>query len=182
MNRLSQTELLQLLQFSSQEEIEIRNTLRSTLNTYTTLLCSIIAGILTISSISNPTPLLQSLALIIGGVVTCCISFVGYRHYKSDYVRQIESIVSQAKLQDILGITDPSLYKLSTYWKGESLLPASFIETRTQCKTSEEFISWFIKNTDVKYIKLLFSCFFSIGIFVFFVGILFFIGFLHNFQ
>lgn len=171
MERLTTEELLQLLHFSSQEEIELRNTLRSTMNTYVTLLCSIIAGVLTISSLSASTPYIQPIAFIVGGIVCCCISFVGYRHYKSDYVRQIESIVSQAKLQDILGLTDPELYKMKTYWLTESLLPSNFIKTRKQCKNSDEFVNWFIKNTDTKYVRLLYSCFFVIGLSVSAIGV-----------
>lgn len=170
MERLTNEELLQLLHKAIDEEIELRNTLRSTMNTYITLILSIIAGVLTISSVSS-VAIIMPLAFVLGGILCCYVSLVGFQHYKSDYIRQVECIVEQAKLQDILGLTDPMVYRMRTYWKGESLLPESFIRTRKECKTSEEFIKWFVKYTDTKWVRVLYICFVVLGVFLCGMGI-----------
>lgn len=159
---LGKDDLLQLLQASVTCETEIRNTLRDTMSTYITLLCSIVAGILAISSIST-VRLIMPLSFAFGGIIVSWISIVGYQHYKSDYTRQIEEIVEQAKLQDLLGLTDPNMYRLRTYWTKESLLPQSFVETRRACKTSKDFVTWFMKNTDTRWVRSLYICFGVIG-------------------
>lgn len=163
MERLTNEELLQLLHKAIDEEIELRNTLRGTMSTYITLMLSIIAGVLTISSISN-VAIIMPLSFVIGGILCGYVALVGYQHYKSDYIRQVECIVEQAKLQDILGLTDGEVYSMRTYWKGESLLPESFLQTRKACKSSEEFIRWFVKYTDTKWVKILYICFMVLGI------------------
>lgn len=176
MERLNKSELLQLLQSAVQEEIELRNTIRSTMNSYITLLCSIVAAILTISSFTLSETFIKPITFVIGGLICSIISLVGYKHYKSDYVRQIETIVAQAKLQDVLGLTNGSLYPMNTYWKSESLLPQNFIETRKISKTSKEFVDWFIKNTDTKWIRLMYSCFFAIGLIILGIGCFMIVG------
>ena len=173
--KLNTDQLLQLLKKAHHEEEVIRATIRSTMNIYITLLVSILGGMITLMSIINPSinnSLLCSITLIFGGVIEICISYAAYKHYISDYRRQAEAIVQQAKLEDILGMTNTKNFKLNGYWQGESLLPNSFIKTRKMNSTSDEFVEWFMRYTDPGIARLLYSCFFVIGTILLSIGIL----------
>lgn len=171
---LTNDQLLGLLANAEDSEKELRNALRTTMSTYISLLISIPGGILALASFAG-NALVAPLAFLLGGVMEIVIAVVAHFHYCSDYRRQVECIVEQAKLQDILGMTDLNCYRLQEYWKEESLLPESFIRTRKKAETSDEFVEWFMKNTDVKLSKWLYTCFGVIGAAFVCVGVLSFL-------
>lgn len=173
--KMNTDQLLQLLKEAYHEEEVIRSTIRSTMNIYVTLLISILGGMVTLISIigsSMDNRMLCAMILILGSLIEICISWVAYRHYISDYRRQAEAIVQQAKLEDVLGMTDVENYKLRGYWQGEPLLPNNFIQTRKSSPTSAEFVKWFMCNTDSRIALRLYSCFIMIGSVLLAIGIL----------
>ena len=172
--KLTTSELVELLKKEMEEEQNLRSSIRSTMNIYITILVAMLGGVITILSTRSETMsgLWLGVILLLCGILVCTISFVGIRHYRSDYRRQAESIVQQAKLEDILGMDDPKVYPLSKYWLGESLLPESFVNSRKRYKNSQEFVNWFIKETDFKFAKVLYYAFILIGIALFVLGIL----------
>lgn len=169
--RLTNDQLILLLQSAYDEEKEIRNALRSTMNTYITILIAVLGGVLTIASFTSQKPIFCS-ALCIAGIVEIFVSVVAYMHYRSDYQRQVEAIVEQAKIEQVLGLTDEEFYQLNDYWKGEALIHENFLRARRKFETSSEFTDWFMKNTDVKIARCLYMCFTAIGTAIVIIGFL----------
>ncbi len=174
--KINTDQLLLLLKDAKHEEQQIRTAIRSTMNIYITLLVSIIGGIITILSIvgfAEQNRPICALILILGSLIDVCISHVAYRHYISDYKRQAETIVQQAKLEDVLGLTNGELYQLKTYWQGESLLPNNYVQIRKNSLSSDKFVEWFMENTDVGIARLLYTSFQVIGVLLFVMGVVF---------
>lgn len=173
-HKLSTNELVELLKKEREEEHNLRASIRSTMNIYITILVAMLGGVITILSTRSEAMSRSWLGviLLLCGILVCTISFIGIMHYKSDYRRQAESIVQQAKLEDILGMDDPKVYRLSKYWVGESLLPESFVNSRKRYKNSQEFVNWFVKATDFKFAKVLYYAFIFMGIALIVISIL----------
>ncbi len=160
--------LLKFLDQAMNSENTIRNTTRSTMNYYSTLLLSITGGILLISK--DLTGLLFSLCFLLGGVCLIIIPTIAFLHYRSDYRRQIEMITIQAKLEDILGFTDADKYQ-TTYWNHEAIIPPLYVSFRKSHTDSNDFVSSFIKSTDMIYVRIYYLIFGLIGIFYIGYGI-----------
>ncbi len=144
------------------------------MNVYITLLITIPAGVMTICSLTVSLMQIFIITFIIGGALEIIISVIAFEHFKSDYIRQGEIIVNQAKLEDIIGLCSND-YITKNYWVGETILPKSFIKTRSRFINSEDFLNWFKKSNDIKISKILYLCFSIIEIVFIVIGVIIFI-------
>ena len=169
-------QILDLLKAVIREEESIRSSIRTTMNIYITVLIAVLGGLATLvaRTYDNQSHLPAGIFLIIGGIIVITVAYVALRHFTSGYRRQIEAIVQEAKLESILGMDVPENYPLKSYWKGESLLPTSFIETRNRFENSQAFVDWMVSNTDVRIAKELYWTFMIVGMLVIVFGIIFF--------
>ena len=177
-HKLTTGQIVDLLKKEKEEEENLRASIRSTMNIYITILVAIMgatATLISTRSSSLGSPWLGAV-LLLAGTLVLIIAYVGEKHYFSDYRRQAESIVQQAKLEDLLGMDDPDVYPLSGYWKGESLLPQSFVQSRSRFEHSQDFVNWFVKATDYKIAKVLYRAFMAAGIALIIISILAFCG------
>jgi len=154
--------LLEFLGQAMNSENTIRNTTRSTMNYYSTLLLSITGGILLISK--DLIGVLFSLCFILGGICLIIIPTIAFLHFRSDYRRQIEMITIQAKLEDILGFTDVDRYQ-TTYWNHEPIIPPLYVSFRKSHTHSNDFVNAFIKSADMIYVRIYYLIFGLIGAF-----------------
>ena len=162
--KMDTAQLVDLLKTEIREEDSIRSSIRTTMNIYITMLVAIMGGLATL--IAKPYETWDyriGIVLLLGGIIVFVVAFVALKHYKSGFRRQVEAIVQEAKLESLLDMDNPEAYPLKRYWKGESLLPSSFIETREQFDNSQDFIKWMVSNTDVKIAQLLYGLFMIIG-------------------
>ena len=174
--KMTTTEIVELLKMEVREEEHLRSSARSTMNIYLTIMIAILGGTVTILSAGSLSDLWLGIVWVLSGLLLCFIAYVGLRHIYSDYLRQAEAIVQEAKLEDVLGMSDPNAYPLSSYWEGESLLPESFIESRKEFKHSQDFATWIAKDTDFRFVRVLYCLFIVIGIVFVTLGILSFCG------
>lgn len=172
--KMDASQILELLKTEIREEENLRSAIRTTMNIYVTILIAILGGIatLTATTYSNINHTLLGILLSLGGILVFFIAYAALKHYISDYRRQAETIVQEAKLEDLLGMADASRYSLKAYWKGEALLPHSFIESRKRFDSSKDFVEWFISATDTKIARILYFVFLVIGIAIFFLGLI----------
>ena len=168
-------QLLDLLKAKIREEESIRSSIRTTMNIYITVLIAVLGGLATLvaKTSENDNHTLTSIFLIIGGIIVITVAYVALQHFISGYRRQIEAIVQEAKLESTLGMDSSTCYPLKSYWKGESLLPTSFIETRNRFESSQGFVDWMVSNTDVKIAKVLYRAFIAVGFLVTVFGIVY---------
>lgn len=172
--KMETPEVVELLKTQITEEQNLRTTIRSTMNIYITLLVAIMGGIITLIATTYGTmdKVILGCILVLAGIVVFFIALAALKHFRSDYIRQSEAIVQQAKLEDILGISNPQAYPLRAYWQGESLLPQSFLEARSKFNHSQDFVNWLSDTTDLKIARLLYSVFMSVGCAISIFGIL----------
>lgn len=153
--------LLTVLQQAVSSETEIRNTARTTLNYYSTLLLSLTGGILLLSKSLNGA--LFELCFLIGGICLIVIPNVAILHYRSDYRRQVETMTIQAKIEDVLGLTNVDQYQ-TTYWNHEPIVPPLYVEFRKKHPNSSDFVDSFVTGTDMTYIRVYYLMFSLIGV------------------
>lgn len=154
--------LMPLLDRAIETENTIRNTSRSTMNFYSTILLTLTGGILYISQ-GITDQILFILLFLVGGVCLFFIPIMAYQHYQSDYRRQIEYITIQAKLEDILGLTDTEKYQTS-YWNQEPVVPLAYVDYRKEHDSSFAFVESFIKETDTRNVRRYYSIFQAVGV------------------
>ena len=168
------SEILELLKTQITEEQNLRTTIRSTMNIYITLLVAVLGGIVTL--VATTYGALDSgilgCILILAGIVVFFIALAALKHFRSDYLRQSEAIVQEAKLEDILGMSNPHVYPLHEYWKGETLLPQSFLEARSKFEHSHDFVNWLTRTTDLKIARIVYSVFMAVGCAIAVFGVL----------
>jgi hypothetical protein len=177
MTKLTNQQLITLLIEYYHQEDGIRQSIRSTMNIYTTILVTLIGGVFTITSVlshgsAGQSVLFAGILLMIGGIIEICIAIVGYKHYHSGFRRQAETIVQQAKIESLLEFPNSDLYAQSYYWEGESILPESFLKRRRMYQTSEDFVNWFLRESDSRLAKVLYSVFVFAGIIILVLGVL----------
>lgn len=177
-HEMETTHLLDLLKTEIREEQNLRSAIRTTMNIYVTILVAILGGLATLvaTTYSNTSHTLIGILLLLGGVLVFFIAFAAIKHYISDYRRQAEAIVQEAKLEDLLGMDDAAIYPLNQYWKGESLLPQSFLDSRRRFASSQDFVEWIVSDTDIKIARTLYYVFMASGVMVAILGILSIIG------
>ena len=173
-SRMETPEILELLKTQIREEQNLRTTIRSTMNIYITLLVAILGGIVTLVATTYGTidKVVLGCILILAGIVVFFIALAAYKHFRSDYIRQSEAIVQEAKLEDILGMSNPKAYPLREYWKGETLLPQAFLESRSKFEHSQDFVEWLSDTTDLKIAKMVYSVFMGVGCAISVFGVL----------
>lgn len=154
--------LLPLLDRAIETENTIRNTSRSTMNFYSTILLTLTGGILYISQ-GITDRILFILLFLVGGICLFYIPIMAYQHYKSDYRRQIEYITIQAKIEDVLGLTDTEKYQTS-YWNHEPIIPLAFVDYRKEHASSFDFVESFIRETDTKNVRRYYAIFQVVGV------------------
>lgn len=174
LHKMETPEIIELLKTQIQEEQNLRTTIRSTMNIYITLLVAILGGIVTLvaSTYGTIDRVVLGTILILSGTVVFFIALAALKHFRSDYLRQSEAIVQEAKLEDILGMSNPNAYPLREYWKGETLLPQSFLESRSMFEHSQDFVDWLTKTTDLRIARIVYSVFMGVGCVISVFGIL----------
>lgn len=176
--RMDASQILELLKTEIREEQNLRSAIRTTMNIYVTILVAILGGLATLTATTYSTinHTLMGILLILGGILVFFIAYAALKHYISDYRRQAETIVQEAKMEDLLGMDDDSRYPLNAYWEGETLLPQSFLESRKRFSSSKDFVDWFVSSTDIKIARTLYSVFMASGIAVFVIGVMITVG------
>ena len=143
------------------------------MNIYITILVTILGGLATLVSVSfnSLSHSLIGIVLLFGGVIVFFVAFAANKHYISGFRRQAEAIVQEAKLENLLGMDDPTAYSLRGLWEGESLIPGSFLRTRKRFENSDDFVNWFLEETDTNITRVLYLMFMIVGITIFVIGI-----------
>ncbi|MCY0902704.1 MAG: hypothetical protein OWU32_11055 [Firmicutes bacterium] len=88
---------------------------------------------------------------------------VAILHYRSDYRRQVETMTIQAKIEDVLGLTNVDQYQ-TTYWNHEPIVPPLYVEFRKKHPNSSDFVDSFVTGTDMTYIRVYYLMFSLIGV------------------
>lgn len=171
-NLYLEDKLLAYLEIANYNENQLRNSVRNTLKFYTTTLLSVMGGTFFISKDIDEITI-KAAIFFIGGILVSALSIIGFIHYKSDYRRQVEQIVVQAKVEDQLDFTSTYKYRGKNYWEKESLVPNIYIKTRKSHELSDGFINCFLKGTDMKLMKYFFTLFSICGVTLFFLGFYF---------
>lgn len=170
--RYPRDRLLSYLEMANYNENQLRVSVRNTLKFYTTTLLSVTGGTFFISKDIDDS-MIRAAIFVIGGILVVALSIIGYLHYKSDYRRQVEQIVVQAKVEDQLNFT--SKYQGKNYWQNEALVPNLYIQTRKRYEGSDGFINWFLEATDTKIMKIFYALFFICGSTLFLLGVFIFL-------
>lgn len=79
--------------------------------------------------------------LVIVPLLVIFTSHYGKLGVRSLYVRMLETIATRAKLEQILGLTEPQdSKKAGAYWAREAIVNTRYIESRQKYLSSQEFI------------------------------------------
>lgn len=175
-SQMSYTELVEIYKLSQESENRLREAQSHELTAFTSVLLAVIGAGLAGVRLLNTDHVLQSVFMIIISFVTISLSIVAYKMYMYNFLRQVEYMTIEGKIEDILGLASSKKYHATNYWASESIVPNSYIRFRsTHSQSSDDFIKSMLK---VKSREMRFYYFVYIAI-----GVLFFIiGFLNLFN
>lgn len=113
--------LLRLYTIYSNDEYELIRALQNYLKFFSGLILSTIgAAFFIFEKIDEP--LMRSLGLVIGGFFILGVSLLGYNAAKSNYRRQLESIVNRFKIECLLDLDNTEKYCDEMFMKNEPLI------------------------------------------------------------
>lgn len=113
--------LISLYSNYAQDEYELIKALENYLKFFSGLILTTIgAAFFIFKSIEDP--IIKGIGFAIGGFFIIGISFLGYFAARSNYRRQLESIVKRFKIECLLGLDNPEIYSDDKYLAGEPLI------------------------------------------------------------
>ena len=133
----SREELWKLYEIEIKRENEIRARWRSSLNVYLTMLLSFISAIILIANFASK---YANICFVGGGILVICISILALLHFRLDYKYQMEILSIQAKIEDLLGLTDSTKVDLPLRWENEALLPDWYYSNKNSKSSTTIFV------------------------------------------
>lgn len=171
--QLSKEDFLELLKQANENEKDVREAKGSTFATNTGILTATVGGALAGVRLLISNSTIDGAFSMICGLIIMALSYASYCQYRSNFLRQVEYMTIQAKIEDILGLTDAKKYHAKNYWIDEPIIPASYISFRKKYKNNtNSFISNIMKTNDLSVMKWFFGVYGFIGVLLFAVGIL----------
>ena len=113
--------LLKLYSVYAQDEYELIKALQNYLKFFSGLILTIIGSAFLIFDKINDESI-RSLGLLIGGIFVLGISYLGGNAAKSNYRRQLESIVKRFKIECLLDLGNVGKYGNDKYMMNEPLI------------------------------------------------------------
>ena len=172
-SELSQKELLiRLYSIYSQDEYELIKALQNYLKFFSGLILATIgAAFFIFEKIYDP--LIRSFGLAIGGFFVLGVSFLGYNAAKSNYRRQLESIVKRFKIECLLGLDNIEKYCDEVFMKNEPLILDRYKKDFESYgkKSSSEFVKEMQKKGFMRIIIWFYSFTAIIGIVLLAIGV-----------
>ncbi len=165
----TQTTLLELYRSYVNDEHVMINSIYKSLNFYSGLCTSIIAGafyVLLAHKNNNLSPII----VISAGILIFFIASTGYKSCQSNYKRQLESIVKRFKIEALLNL-DEEPYIHKKYYVSEGLLLKRYEDTNMKFKTSSDFVRDKMDAGFVRIAKMLFIAYKVAGIFIALIGL-----------
>jgi len=147
-NELSHEErLLRLYTIYSQDEYELIKALQNYLKFFSGLILATIGGAFFVFEKINDSTI-KSLGLLIGGFFVIGTSFLGYNAARSNYRRQLESIVKRFKIECLLGLDNTQKYCHNKYMIDEPLILERYRKDFEpyEKRSSDEFIKERLKK------------------------------------
>ena len=172
---LSIENLLKLYTSISNDEYELIKALMNYLKFFASLLMAIIGGTLFLQSKSDNT-FITGTTFIIGGLLVCFISYLGLEAAKSNYRRQLESIVKRFKLECLMQLDNVNLTKTGDFFKGESFILPRYIESMKGYSDSRQFVKDKLKQGFMKVIKKFYFVMSIVGVFIILIGVYYLIN------
>ena len=159
-------------------ENAIRTASRNSTSIFSSLLLAVIGGGFALVRFVLPERVMAGCLMICIGLALCGLSVVAYKHFVSDFRRQVEYMSIQAKIEDILGLSDAKKYHAQQYWSDEPVVPKSYVDFRNDkrnCASTSDFINNMLKGKSVKMIGY-YGIFVAIGLAFIVAAILVFVG------
>ncbi len=157
--------LLKLYSFYTTDEHGFKQTLYDYLRFFSSFILTLIGGTLfAFEKITDP--IIPNFILMLGGIFVIGASYLGKNAAKSNYRRQLESIVKRFKIECLLDLDNSELYSDDKYMMGEPLVLKRYQEDFTAFKnlTSKEFVSEKVKMGFMKIIIFFYSLTAVIGL------------------
>lgn len=164
----SKEELWKLYEIEIKRENEIRTRWRNSFNVYITMLLSFISAIILIANFASN---YDNICFIGGGILVVFLSIIAFLHFKLDYKYQMELLSIQAKIEDLLGLTDPNKVKLPLRWENEALLPKWYYANKNEKSSTENFINTLCSIKRINGYSFVYLVFVLVGISLIVLGI-----------
>ncbi len=165
----TQTTLRELYRSYVDDEHVMINSIYKSLNFYSGLCTSIIAGsfyVLLAHENNNLSPII----VISAGILIFFIASTGYKSCRSNYKRQLESIVKRFKIEALLNL-DKRPYIHKKYYVREGLLLKRYEDTNKSYDTSSEFVSDKMNAGFVSIARNLFIAYKVVGLLIAAIGL-----------
>lgn len=175
-NASNDDRLLRLYSCFAQDEYELIKALQNYLKLFSSLILAVIGGAFFIfDKIDNVT--IRSLGFFIGGCFVIGISYLGYNAAKSNYRRQLESIVKRFKIECLLDLDNVTNYSDDNYMINEPLILDRYKEDFEpyEKESSTKFVNDKLKLGFMKVIVWFYSLTAIIGLILTLIGIILFI-------
>lgn len=163
---LTKEDFIDLYKEAQSCENQIRTASRNSTSIFTTLLLAVVGGGFTCVRFALPEKILAGCLMICVGFIIFGLSAIAYRQFISDFIRQVEYMTIQGKIEDLLGLTDEKKYHANKYWSKEPIVPNSYVNFRTMDKNREnssEFIHGLVNGKSTK-MKIYYGIFALIGV------------------
>ncbi len=107
---------------------------------YTSFISAVLAA--TLAGTLEATKSIHFVVLMVGPAIVFVVSIIAQDGTYRFYQRFLESVTTRAKLEQALGLTRPSVdpKQAETYWSGEPLIPARYIDARISSASSYDFV------------------------------------------
>lgn len=172
MDSLGDKELLELYKLEISRENEIRARWRKSMEVYITLMLTVFSSsIIFANFLSDKT--LSMFCLIGGGSIVVMLAIIAYFHFRLDYRYQMEILSIQAKIEDLLGLTDTNKYRLPLRWKNEALLPPWYYNSKNTESSTKEFVKEMCSLRRTNFYPLVYLIMSLIGIGLIVFGIIY---------
>lgn len=163
---LTKEDFIDLYKEAQSCENQIRTASRNSTSIFTTLLLAVVGGGFTCVRFALPEKILAGCLMICVGLIIFGLSAIAYRQFISDFIRQVEYMTIQGKIEDIIGLTDEKKYHANKFWSKEPIVPNSYIKFRTipvNSENSSMFIKSLVSGKSTK-MKIYYGIFALIGV------------------
>ena len=170
---LKTCDLLQLYSFYSQDEYELIRALQSYTKFFTSIILATVGGaILVLEKVKDTR--MAGLGFVIGGILTIGVSIVAYHAARSNYRRQLESIVKRFKIECILNLDKDARFFNKKYMPSEALLLTRYLNSFAPYikGNSSEFVSQKLKQGFMKVLSGFYTLTGMLGIVIIVIGIM----------
>lgn len=163
MDKFTREELMELYKLEINRENEIRSKWRKSMEVYLTLLLTVFSGSLVLANFLKE-KLLIMFCFMGGGLIVVMLAIFAYLHFRLDYKHQMEILSIQAKIEDMLELTNPDKCILPPRWGKEALLPPWYYSNKNENSNTKEFVSKMCSFKSINFYPIVYFIFSLLGI------------------